>query len=73
MIRDRRHIGALGIGGGTILMVEDRLVEVVLRPSVVLEVQQYRGDDIEKWDADDQLDDREQARILDAMTRSKKQ
>ena len=73
MIRDRRHIGALGIGGGTILMVEDRLVEVVLRPSVVLEVQQYRDDDIEKWDADDQLDDREQARILDAMTRSKKQ
>lgn len=73
MIRDRRHIGALGIGGGTILMVEDRLVEVVLRPSVVLEVQQYRDDDIENWDADDQLDDREQARILDAMTRSKKQ
>ena len=61
----------LGIKGGDVVIVEDRGTEIVLKPAVVLEIQQYSDDDIEQWDAEDRLDDRQRGRILDAVTHSK--
>lgn len=61
-----------GIKGGDVVILEDRGDEIVVKPAVVLELQQYSDDEIEAWDADDRLDDRERGRILDAVTRSKK-
>ena len=60
-----------GIKGGDVVILEDRGSEIVLKPGMVLEVQQYTDDQIAQWDADDKLDDRERARILDAAARSK--
>ena len=60
-----------GIKGGDVVILEDRGGEIVLKPGVVLEVQQYSDDQIARWDADDRLDDRERAGILDAVTRPK--
>jgi len=57
----------LGIKGGDVVILEDRGGEIVLKPGMVLEVQQYGDDQIAQWDADDKLDDRERARILDAV------
>ena len=62
----------LGIKGGDVVLVEDRGAEIVLKAAVVLEVHRYSDDEIDKWDAADRLDDRERARILDAVTRFKK-
>ena len=62
----------LGIKGGDIVILEDRGTEIVLKPAVVLELQHYSDDDIRNWDAEDRLDDRERARILDAVSRSKR-
>ena len=62
----------LGIKGGDVVILEDRGTEIVLKPAVVLEVQQYSDDDIGKWDAEDRLDDRQRRRILDAVTHSKR-
>lgn len=63
---------SLGIKGGDVVIVEDRGTEIVLKPAVVLEIQQYSDDDIEQWDAEDRLDDRQRGRILDAVTHSKR-
>lgn len=57
----------LGIKGGDVVILEDRGTEIVLKPAVVLEIQQYSDDDIEQWDAEDRLDDRQRGRILDAV------
>ncbi len=61
----------LGIKGGDVVILEDRGTEIVLKAAVVLELQHYSDDDIQEWDAEDRLDDRERGRILDAVTRSK--
>lgn len=60
-----------GIKGGDVVILEDRGSEIVLKPGMVLEVQQYTDDQIAQWDADDKLDDCERARILDAVARLK--
>ena len=39
----------LGIKGGDVVIVEDRGTEIVLKPAVVLEIQQYSDDDIGQW------------------------
>ena len=62
----------LGIKGGDVVILEDRGTEIVLKPAFVLEIQQYRDDDIAQWDAEDRLDDRQRGRILDAVNRSKR-
>lgn len=61
----------LGIKGGDVVILEDRGGEIVLKPGMVLEIQQYSDDQIAQWDADDKLDARERARILDAVVRLK--
>ena len=63
---------SLGIKGGDVVIVEDRGTEIVLKPAVVLEIQQYSDDDMEQWDAEDRLDDRQRRRILDAVTHLKR-
>ncbi len=60
-----------GITGGDVVILEDRGGEIVLKPGMVLEIQQYSDDQVAQWDADDKLDDRERARILDAVARLK--
>lgn len=58
----------LGIKGGDVVILEDRGNEIVLKPGMVLEVQHYSDDQIAQWDADDRLEDRERARILEAVS-----
>ena len=57
-----------GIKGGDVVILEDRGGEIVLKPGIVLEAQHYSDEQIAQWDADDRLDDRERAGILDAVT-----
>ena len=57
----------MGIKGGDVVILEDRGGEIVLKPGVVLEIQNYDDDQIAQWDADDRLDDDERKRILEAV------
>ena len=57
-----------GINRGDVVTLEERGCEIVLKPGMVLEVQYYSDDQIAQWDADDRLEDKERARILDAVT-----
>ena len=57
-----------GIKGGDVVILEECGSEIVLKPGMVLEVQHYSDDQIAQWDADDELEDRERARIRDAVT-----
>ena len=61
----------LGIKGGDVVILEHRGGEIVLKPGMVLEMQQYSDEQIARWDADDKLDDRERERILDSVARLK--
>ena len=54
----------LGLKGGDVIILEDRGTEVVLKPGVVLECQQYSDEEIAAWDSEDELSDGERARIL---------
>ena len=57
-----------GINPGDVVILEERGCEIVLQPGMVLEAQHYSDDQIAQWDADDRLEDKERARILDAVT-----
>ena len=59
-----------GIKGGDVMVLETRPTEIVLRPAVVLEYEQYTDAQIAAWDAADALDDRERARLLKALGES---
>ena len=54
----------LGIKAGDFVILEDRGDEIVLKPGIVVEVQQYSDDQIAGWDADDSLPETERARIM---------
>jgi AbrB family looped-hinge helix DNA binding protein len=45
----------LGIKGGDVIILEDRGNEVVLKPAMVVEYQQYSDDEIEQWDREDAI------------------
>jgi len=62
----------LGIKGGGVVILEDRGNEVVLKPGIVLEVQPYSDEQVAQWDAEDELSDRERARILNALAATEK-
>ena len=57
-----------GLKDGDVVILEDRGSEIVLKPSMVLDVRHYSDDQIAQWDADDRLEDQERARILNAVT-----
>ena len=56
-----------GIRSGDVLILEEHGSEIVLKPGMMLEVQHYSDDQVAQWNADDGLDDRERARILDTV------
>ena len=45
----------LGIKGGDVIILEDRGNEVVLKPGMAVEYQQYSDDEIEQWDREDAI------------------
>jgi hypothetical protein len=55
-----------------VVILEDRGNEVVLKPGIVLEVQPYSDEQVAQWDAEDELSDRERARILNALAATEK-
>ena len=62
----------LGIKSGDVVILEERANEVVLKPGIVLEVQNYSDEQITQWDAEDKLSDQERDRLLDTLAASKK-
>ena len=54
----------LGIKGGDVVILEDRGNEVVLKPAMVVEYQQYSNSEIEEWDRADVISEKERAYIL---------
>ncbi len=62
----------LEIKSGGVVIVENRGNEIVLKPGVVLEVQNYSDEQIERWDAEDKLPAGERARIVKTVTESKR-
>lgn len=59
----------LGINCGDSVILQDRGNEIVLKPSVVTEVDVYSDKQVTRWNAADRLDDRERRRIVDAVSR----
>ena len=61
----------LGIKGGDVVILEDRDNEVVLKPGIVLEIQQYSDKQISQWDIEDKLSDEERKQVFDALDQTK--
>ena len=61
----------LGIKSGDVVMLQDRGNEIVLKPGIALEVQQYTDEQMTQWDREDKLSKQERTRILNALTKSK--
>lgn len=61
----------LGIKSGDVVMLQDRGNEIVLKPGIALEVQQYTDEQMTQWDREDNLSKQERTRILNALTKSK--
>lgn len=61
----------LGIKGGDVVILEHRKGEIVLKPGVVLEIQNYSDAQIAQWDAEDRLDKKTRARVLDKISSSR--
>lgn len=61
----------LGIKSGDVVMLQDRGNEIVLKPGIALEVQQYTDGQMTQWDREDKLSKQERTRILNALTSSK--
>lgn len=61
----------LGIKSGDVVMLQDRGNEIVLKPGIALEVQQYTDEQMTQWDREDTLSKQERTRILNALTKSK--
>ena len=52
------------------MILEHRKGEIVLKPGVVLEIKNYSDAQIARWDAEDRLDGKTRARILDKVSSS---
>lgn len=61
----------LGIKGGDVVNLEHRRGEIVLKPGVVLEIQNHSDAQIARWDAEDRLDEEARAQILDRISTSR--
>jgi AbrB family looped-hinge helix DNA binding protein len=53
----------LGIEAGSVVVLEERGGEVVLKPAAVVALETYPEADIARWDEEDALSDAERARI----------
>ncbi len=54
----------LGIKAGSVVVVEDRGGELVIRPAAVVELAAYSDEEIVGWNREDRLTPEERARIL---------
>ncbi len=54
----------MGIKEGDVLTLEERSGEMVIRPTAVLDVELFSGDEIARWDDVDRLGSAARARIL---------
>ena len=57
----------LGIKGGDPVVLEEKDDEIVLRPALVVEVDYYSDDQVEKWDRADRLTDRGRKRLVESV------
>lgn len=57
-----------GLKGGDVMILEHRKGEIVLKPGVVLQTRNYGDAQIAQWDAEDRLDGKTRARILDKVS-----
>jgi len=62
----------LGIRSGDVVILEERGNEVVLKPAIVLEVQNYSDEQIAEWDAKDKLSDQERSQLVGMLATAKK-
>ena len=62
----RKH---LGIAPGSIVIIEERNGELVLKPAAVLEIERYTDEQIAGWDREDKLTANERKRILARLQR----
>ena len=60
----------LGIKSGSVVIVENRGNEIVIKPGVVLEVQNYSDEQIDHWDTEDKLTDGGRGQIVKTVTKS---
>jgi len=58
----------MGLKPGTVIIVEDRRGEIVLKPAAVLEIETYSDTDISRWDEEDRLEPQEKKTILKRLT-----
>jgi len=58
----------LGFNPGSVVIVEDREGEIVLKPAVVMEIEMYSDADISRWDEDDRLKPGDKEAILKRVT-----
>mgnify|MGYP001178122813 CR=1 FL=1 len=54
----------LGVVAGGVVILEERVDEVALRPAAVLEIETYGDVDIAHWNAEDHLEEAERLNIL---------
>lgn len=54
----------LGIEPGSVVLIDERNGELVLRPAAVFEIESYSDKDIARWDKDDRLNETEREAIL---------
>jgi len=54
----------LGFKPGSVVIVEDRQGEIVLKPAAVMEIEMYSDADISRWDEEDRLGPDEKESIL---------
>jgi len=53
-----------GLKPGTVIIVEDRQGEIILKPAAVLEIETYSDADIARWDEEDRLEPEEKKTLL---------
>jgi len=61
----------LGIKEGSVLVVEDRKGELVLRPAAVVELDAYTDEEVARWDREDRLAPGERSGILKKLGRTR--
>lgn len=53
-----------GLKGGSVVIIEERNNELLLKPAAVMELDIYSDSQIAEWDKADQLSNRERERII---------